>query len=169
MKKWIMILATVAMSASLVACNKGGGGSSTTVTGPTNCTGYARDAAGRFLDPVTGQVVNCDPNLWGGNWGTGVGGINCQPAPYEGCAGWSRCFPGNTYVPMPINGQLMCVNTAYFWGMNNFGTYYNQYGGYPTSTCIPGMNCSSSCVSLGGGTSGSSGGYFFGGNVNFCF
>ncbi len=71
-------------------------------------TGSTCTAQGYYAGP-NGQQVACTP---GQGYYPPPTGYPYQANPQQSCQGWSQVYPGAIYVPMILNGQMVCVNYA---------------------------------------------------------
>jgi hypothetical protein len=145
---------------ALTACpgTNNGTNNASTPASPTTCpaNGYYTGVNGQQIMCTPGQVIN--PNnsvcptsgyyvLNGQNVACTPGqiiptttynpptGYPYQPSPQQGCSGYYAIY-GSIYVPMYLQGQLVCVNYDYLlsqlqlsaqWNSYYMSSYYYQY------------------------------------------
>lgn len=181
MKPAIQILGVIALALALGACSKKSSKSSTVATTPntqctyngysgyvypgtnTPCTPTTGTGSGTCVQSTNGQYLNqygqtCYPGQTGGTQFPGGG---------DGCSQYYYQY-GVQYVPVNMNGQLMCMRydlVQQYYG----GQYYGQpiYGGNYGGQYGYGGGYGASCINIGGQSWGQN--YGLNGQIGLCF
>ncbi len=173
MKRLILAFGAFAALISLTACPGGGGKKGNEfVTSPNSCFNYTYNhQTGGYVDPRTGQPVQCTPYYFGA-------GSNGQFMPWNqfqggqfvnGCETWSNVYPGSFYVPMNVMGAgMMCVKVTYFNSVPGWNSWYTMNGAFPSyaMNCQVGVNCPANCFGASAGAN--AGPLWLGGTLALC-